>query len=69
MRWLIQRGVVVIPKSVRRERMAENCDVFGFERGDEERKAISTLDTGESLFVDYRNPAMVKHLSEAKRNT
>lgn len=69
LRWLIQRGVVVIPKSVRRERMVENCDVFGFALGDEEMQAIATLDTGESLFFDHRNPAMVKSLSEAKRNT
>jgi diketogulonate reductase-like aldo/keto reductase len=69
LRWLTQRGVVVIPKSVRRERMVENFDVFGFELGDEEMKAIATLDTGESLFFDHRNPAMVKSLSEAKRNT
>jgi len=69
LRWLTQRGIVVIPKSVRRERMAENFDIFGFELGDEDMKAILSLDTGASLFFDHRDPAMVKFLSEAKRNT
>jgi len=69
LRWLIQRGIVVIPKSVRRERMAENFDIFGFELDDADMKAIRTLDTGTSLFFDHRDPAMVKFLSEAKRNT
>jgi len=69
LRWLIQRGIVVIPKSVRRERMAENFDVFSFELDEDEMKAIRSLDTATSLFFDHRDPAMVKFLSEAKRNT
>jgi len=69
LRWLIQRGVVVIPKSVRRERMAENFDVFSFELDEDEMKAIRSLDTATSLFFDHRDPAMVKFLSEAKRST
>jgi len=68
-RWLIERGVVVIPKSVRRERMAENFDVFDFTLDEADMKAIAALDTGESLFFDHRDPAMVKLLSETKRNT
>ena len=69
LRWLIQRGIVVIPKSVRRERMAENFDIFGFELADEDMTRIRSLDTATSLFFDHRDPAMVKFLSEAKRNT
>jgi diketogulonate reductase-like aldo/keto reductase len=63
LRWLVQRGVVAIPKSVRPERMAENLDVFGFELTDEQMSAIATLDTGGSLFFDHRDPAMVQWLS------
>ncbi|MGW0943495.1 aldo/keto reductase [Streptomyces sp. NPDC002623] len=63
LRWLVQRGVVAIPKSVRPERMAENLDVFGFELTDEQMSVIATLDTGGSLFFDHRDPAMVQWLS------
>lgn len=52
LRWLNQRGVVVIPKSVRRERMAENLDIFGFTLTDAEMQAIATLDTGHSPIYD-----------------
>lgn len=62
LRWLVQRDVVVIPKSVRAERMAENLDVFDFELAVEEMAAIAALDTGESLFFDHRDPAMVSRL-------
>jgi len=68
-RWLTQRGVVAIPKSVRRERMAENFSVFDFDLGPEEIAAIATLDTESSLFFDHRDPAMVKALSTAVRDT
>lgn len=69
LRWLIQRGVVVIPKSVRKERMIENFDVFGFELDAQDMNIIKSLDTAASLFFDHRDPAMVKWLSEAKRRT
>jgi 2,5-diketo-D-gluconate reductase A len=69
LRWLTQRGVVVIPKSVRKERMAENFDIFGFEIDSADMEKIAALDTGESLFFDHRDPAMVKFLSDAVRDT
>jgi 2,5-diketo-D-gluconate reductase A len=62
LRWLIQRNVVVIPKSVRPERMRENIDVFDCELTDDEMARIAAMDTGESLFFDHRDPAMVSQL-------
>lgn len=66
LRWLTQRGVVAIPKSVRKERMAENINIFDFELSNENLTAIQTLDTNASLFFDHRDPTMVKWLSERK---
>ncbi|MEU9917445.1 aldo/keto reductase [Streptomyces sp. NPDC051001] len=63
LRWLTQRGVVAIPKSVRAERMAENIDVFDFELTDEQMAQIATLDTGSSLFFDHHDPEMVTRLA------
>ena len=54
--------IVVIPKSVRPERMAENLDVFDFELTADEMTRISTLDRGASVFFDHRDPAMVTWL-------
>jgi 2,5-diketo-D-gluconate reductase A len=68
-RWLTQCGVVAIPKSVRRERMAENFAIFDFELTADEMSAIATLDTATSSFFDHRDPAMVKLLGEAQRPT
>jgi len=69
LRWLIQRRVVAIPKSVRPERIAENLDVFGFELSPADMGSIGTLDTGTSLFFDHRDPKIVKMLGEAWRDT
>ena len=66
LRWLIQRGVVVIPKSVQPDRMAENMDVFGFELSPQEMASIADLDTGKSLFFDHRDPEAVSRLSGVK---
>ena len=66
MRWLTQRGVVAIPKSVRKERMEENFNSLDFELSAGDMEAIKTLDTGVSSFFDHRDPAMVKWLGERK---
>lgn len=69
LRWLTQRGVVAIPKSVRKERMVENFNIFDFDLTLEDMASIATLDTKTSSFFDHRDPNMVKMLSQAKRNT
>jgi 2,5-diketo-D-gluconate reductase A len=68
LRWLLQRDVVVIPKSVRPGRMAQNLDVFGFTLTEEQMTRIATLDTGASLFFDHRDPAMVNWLGNHRYN-
>lgn len=62
LRWLLQRGVIAIPKSVRPERMAENFDVFGFTLTDDDMTRIAALDTGRSLFFSHRDPEWVVRL-------
>ncbi len=69
LRWLTQRGVVAIPKSVRKDRIAENADVFDFELSPDDMAAIAALDTKTSSFFDHRDPAVVKRLGEAARTT
>jgi diketogulonate reductase-like aldo/keto reductase len=66
LRWLTQRGVVAIPKSVRKERMAENLDVFDFELRADDMNAIAALDSKQSAFFDHRDPGMVKWLGTRK---
>lgn len=66
LRWLTQRGVVSIPKSTRRERMAENLAVFDFELTAGDMAAIKTLDQKTSSFFDHRDPEMVKWLGNRK---
>ena len=66
LRWLIQRGVVVIPKSVHKERIVENFNVFDFELNREDMDAIATLDRKVTSFFDHRDPEIVKSLSTVK---
>ena len=66
LRWLVQRGVVVLAKSVRKERMAENLDIFDFQLDDADVARIATLETGTSSFFSHRDPAIVKWMSERR---
>ena len=55
LRWLIQRGVIIIPKSTHIERMQQNIDIFDFALSDDDMAAIATLDTGKSLFFGHHD--------------
>ena len=66
LRWHIQRNIVVIPKSVKKERMVENFSVFDFTLGDDEMNAIKALDTEKSAFFNHRDPEWVERLSTRK---
>ena len=63
LRWLSQRGIVALSKSVRKERMVENFNVLDFDLSADDLSAIATLDTGTSSFFDHRDPEKVKWLS------
>jgi diketogulonate reductase-like aldo/keto reductase len=60
LRWLIQRDVIIIPKSVHVERMQQNLDIFDFELSQDDMAAIACLDTKQSLFFDHHAPEVVK---------
>jgi diketogulonate reductase-like aldo/keto reductase len=66
LRWLTQRGIIALAKSVRKERMMENISVLDFELSAEDMTAITTLDTKTSSFFDHRDPQMVKWLGNRK---
>ena len=66
LRWVIQRGIIALAKSTRKERMMENINVLDFELNPEDMVAIATVDTKTSSFFDHRNPDMVKWLGNRK---
>jgi 2,5-diketo-D-gluconate reductase A len=66
LRWLLQRGIVVLSKSVRKERMMENINVLDFEISTDDMAVITTLDTKTSSFFDHRDPEKVKWLGTRK---
>lgn len=66
LRWVVQRGIIALAKTVRKERMIENISIFDFELSAADMAAIATLDTQTSSFFDHRNPDMVKWLGERK---
>jgi len=66
LRWLTQRGVVVIPKSIRKERIVENFNIFDFELSSKDMDAMISMDTKVSSFFDHRDPEVVKRLGNVK---
>ena len=60
LRWLIQRGVIVVCKSTHKDRMEQNFDVFDFKLSDEDMEEIKKLDSSDSLFFNHQDPNMVK---------
>lgn len=62
LRWNVQRGVVVIPKSVHKERMEQNIDIWDFQLSDEDMEEIAKLDIGHSEIVDHSDPGFVRML-------
>lgn len=63
LRFLVQSGVVVIPKSTHKERMAENIDIFDFSLSEDEMSALRALDEGESLFFSHYDPETVEFIT------
>jgi 2,5-diketo-D-gluconate reductase A len=66
LRWLLQRQIVTLAKTVRRARMAENLDVFDFRLDDADLAAIATLETASSSFFSHRDPAIIKWMKERR---
>lgn len=66
LRWLMQRGVVAIPKSVKKERIQENFNIFDFDLSAEDMELITTLDMKISSFFDHRDPAIIKWMGERR---
>jgi 2,5-diketo-D-gluconate reductase A len=69
LRWMIQRGIVVIPKSVNKDRITQNFDVFDFVLTADQMNAVTTLDLRQSMFFDHRDPEQVARLNSLHRST
>ena len=68
LRFLIQRNIVVIPKSTHKERMAENFDVFSFELSEQDMNEIAKLDKAQSLFFSHYDPELVRFILSLEKN-
>ncbi|UEB50825.1 aldo/keto reductase [Campylobacter curvus] len=68
LRWLVQRSVIVIPKTVSKERMEQNFSVFDFALDEADMASIAKMDGKKSLFLDHRDPQTVKFLSDYHKN-
>ncbi|AJA45705.1 diketogulonate reductase-like aldo/keto reductase [Frischella perrara] len=68
LRWLIQRQIVCLAKSVRKERMTENLNIFDFELSNQDMIDITAIDTGTSAFFSHRDPAIVEWLTKRRPN-
>lgn len=66
LRWNVERGVAVIPKSIHKERMKQNMDIWDFKLSEEDKKEIAALDIGHSEIVNHYDPAFVKMLHGMK---
>lgn len=62
LRWELQQGIILIPKSVHQERMQENFAIFDFELSDEEMKQVASLNTGKSQFFSHRDPVAIEQI-------
>ena len=66
LRWVVQRGIVALAKTVRKQRMQENLAIFDFELDDADMTQIASLEIGNSQFFSHRDPAIVRWMSERK---
>ncbi|VED30694.1 oxidoreductase, aldo/keto reductase family [Staphylococcus warneri] len=66
LRWLVERDIVVLAKSVNPERMKQNLDIFDFELTDEDKAQIATLDSNDSQFFSHADPEMIKALTSRR---
>ncbi|MBC1972723.1 aldo/keto reductase [Listeria welshimeri] len=68
LRWLVEQDIIVLAKSVKPERMAQNLNIFDFELNEEDKAEIATLNQGESQFFSHSDPEMIKWMASRKMN-